>query len=66
MFTFIIKRLLLLIPVFLAVSLIIFMIIHLVPGDPLEHLMQVGSSPEQQAALSAPNTASISQCSCNI
>jgi ABC-type dipeptide/oligopeptide/nickel transport system permease component len=50
---FIIKRLLLLIPVFLAVSLIIFMIIHLVPGDPLEHLMQVGSSPEQQAALSA-------------
>ena len=53
MFTFIIKRLLLLIPVFLAVSLIIFMIIHLVPGDPLEHLMQVGSSPEQQAALSA-------------
>jgi ABC-type dipeptide/oligopeptide/nickel transport system permease component len=53
MFTFIIKRLLLLIPVFLVVSLIIFMIIHLVPGDPLEHLMQVGSSPEQQAALSA-------------
>jgi peptide/nickel transport system permease protein len=53
MFTFIIKRLLLLIPVFLAVSLIIFMIVHLVPGDPLEHLMQVGSSPEQQAALSA-------------
>jgi ABC-type dipeptide/oligopeptide/nickel transport system permease component len=53
MFTFIIKRLLLLIPVFLAVSLIIFMIIHLVPGDPLEHIMQVGSSPEQQAALSA-------------
>jgi peptide/nickel transport system permease protein len=51
MFTFIIKRLLLLIPVFLAVSLIIFMIIHLVPGDPLEHIMQVGSSPEQQAAL---------------
>lgn len=53
MFIFIIKRLLLLIPVFLAVSLIIFMIVHLVPGDPLEHLMQVGSSPEQQAALSA-------------
>jgi peptide/nickel transport system permease protein len=53
MFAFIIKRLLLLIPVFLAVSLIIFMIIHLVPGDPLEHIIQVGSSPEQQAALSA-------------
>src|SRR4051794_23498610 len=53
MFNFVIKRLLLLVPVFLAVSLVIFMIIHLVPGDPLENMMQIGSSPEQQAALRA-------------
>ncbi|MEO9338276.1 ABC transporter permease [Mesorhizobium sp. SB112] len=53
MFIFVIKRLLMLVPVFLAVSLIIFLIIHLVPGDPLANIMQVGSSPEQQAALRA-------------
>jgi ABC-type dipeptide/oligopeptide/nickel transport system permease component len=50
---FAIQRLLLLVPVFLAVSLVIFLIIHLVPGDPLEHLIQVGSSPEQQAQMIA-------------
>jgi len=50
---FAIRRLAMLVPVFLAVSLVIFMIIHLVPGDPLEHLIQVGSSPEQRAQMIA-------------
>jgi ABC-type dipeptide/oligopeptide/nickel transport system permease component len=50
---FAIRRLVLLAPVFVAVSLVIFMIIHLVPGDPLEHVIQVGSSPEQQAQMIA-------------
>ncbi len=49
MLRFAIQRLALLVPVFLAVSLVIFLIIHLVPGDPLEHIIQIGSSPEQQA-----------------
>ena len=53
MLRFAIRRLAMLVPVFLAVSLVIFMIIHLVPGDPLEHLIQVGSSPEQRAQMIA-------------
>lgn len=53
MLRFATQRLLLLVPVFLAVSLVIFLIIHLVPGDPLEHIVQVGSSPEQQAQMIA-------------
>ena len=53
MLNFVIKRLLLLVPVSLAVSVVIFMIIHLVPGDPIDNLIQVGSSPEQQAELVA-------------
>lgn len=50
---FLIKRLLSLIPVFLAVSLVIFMIVHLVPGDPIENLLQIGSSPEQREIVAA-------------
>jgi peptide/nickel transport system permease protein len=50
---FLIRRLLLLIPVFLAVSLIIFMIVRFVPGDPIDNLIQIGSSEEQKAALIA-------------
>lgn len=53
MHRYVIKRLLLLVPVFLAVSWVIFMIVHLVPGDPVEHLVAIGSSPEQRAALVA-------------
>jgi peptide/nickel transport system permease protein len=48
---FLIKRLLLLVPVFLAVSMVIFMIIHMVPGDPVDNMIQIGSSPEQRAQL---------------
>jgi len=50
---YLVKRLLLLVPVFLAVSMIIFMIIHLVPGDPIDNMIQIGSSPEQRAQLIA-------------
>ncbi len=53
MISFFLKRLLLLIPVFLAVSVVIFMIVHLVPGDPIDNLVQINSSPEQKAALAA-------------
>lgn len=53
MISFVIKRLLLLIPVFLVVSMVIFMIVHLVPGDPIDNILQVGSTPEQKAALVA-------------
>jgi ABC-type dipeptide/oligopeptide/nickel transport system permease component len=50
---FLITRLLSLIPVFLVVSIIIFMIIHLVPGDPIDSIVQIGSTPEQKAELTA-------------
>lgn len=53
MLNYSIKRVLLLVPIFLAVSVVIFMIIHLVPGDPIDNLIQIGSSPEQKAALVA-------------
>lgn len=53
MIGFLIQRLLSLIPVFLAVSLVIFMIVHLVPGDPIENLLQIGSSPEQREIVAA-------------
>ncbi len=57
-----VKRLLLLVPVFLAVSVVIFLIIHLVPGDPIDNLLQIGSSPEQRAVLIARATAWTSRC----
>jgi ABC-type dipeptide/oligopeptide/nickel transport system permease component len=53
MLNFIFKRLLLLIPVFLVVSIIIFAIIHLVPGNPIDSLVQIGSTQEQRAELTA-------------
>lgn len=48
-----VRRLLLLIPVFLVVSIVIFLIIHLVPGDPIDNLVRVGSTPEQKAEITA-------------
>ncbi len=51
MIGYLIKRLLMLIPVFFAVSIIIFAIIHLIPGDPVDSLLKVGSSPAQRAII---------------
>ncbi len=53
MFDYILRRLLFLVPVFFAVSFVIFMIIHLVPGDPIDHILQVGSTDQQRAAMTA-------------
>ena len=53
MITYLTRRLLLLIPVFVAVSVVIFLILHLIPGDPLDNLLRVGSSPEKRAEMSA-------------
>lgn len=43
-----VRRLLMLVPVFLAVSVVIFLILHLIPGDPIDNLIRIGSSPEQR------------------
>jgi ABC-type dipeptide/oligopeptide/nickel transport system permease component len=53
MLGFTVKRLLLLLPVFFAVSLIIFLIVHLVPGDPIDNLIRIGATPKQRAELVA-------------
>jgi ABC-type dipeptide/oligopeptide/nickel transport system permease component len=53
MMSFLVKRLLMLVPVFLAVSVVIFLLVRLVPGDPIDNMIQIGSSPEQKAALVA-------------
>lgn len=43
-----VRRLLMLVPVFFAVSVVIFLILHLIPGDPIDNLIRIGSSPEQR------------------
>ena len=53
MLAYTLRRLLALVPVFLAVSIIIFAIIHMIPGDPVDSLMKVGSGPEQRAIITA-------------
>ncbi len=47
------QRLLMLIPVSISISIVIFLIVHLLPGDPIDNLIRVGSSPEDRAALTA-------------
>jgi peptide/nickel transport system permease protein len=46
-----IRRLLALLPVFLVVTVIVFLLIHLVPGDPIDNLVRAGSDPGQREAI---------------
>lgn len=46
MYRYVIKRLLLMIPVVLGVSFIIFTIMYFIPGDPASNILGVGASPE--------------------
>lgn len=46
-----IKRVLALLPVFVVVTGIVFLLIHLVPGDPIDNLVRAGSDPAQRAAI---------------
>ena len=45
MFAYLVRRVLMLVPVFLAVSVVIFSILHFIPGDPIDNLLKPGSSP---------------------
>ncbi len=47
------QRILMTIPVSIAISVVIFMIVRLLPGDPIDNLIRVGSSPEARANLVA-------------
>lgn len=44
-------RLLALVPTFFVVSIVVFLIIHLVPGDPINNLLRSGSSPAMREQL---------------
>ncbi len=47
------QRILMLIPVSICISLVIFMIVHMLPGDPIDNLLRIGSSPEERALMTA-------------
>ncbi|MFN0114257.1 MAG: ABC transporter permease [Paracoccaceae bacterium] len=47
------QRVLMLIPVSIAISIVIFAVVRLLPGDPIDNLIRVGSSPEARAELVA-------------
>ncbi|RUZ99640.1 ABC transporter permease [Mesorhizobium sp. M7A.F.Ca.US.001.02.1.1] len=51
MAAYLLKRTLLLLPIFVVVSALVFMVVHLVPGDPINNLVRAGSSPAQRAQL---------------
>ncbi|EEW25300.1 ABC transporter permease [Rhodobacter ferrooxidans] len=53
MIWYLIRRILMLVPVFLAVSVVIFSILHFIPGDPIDNLLKVGSSPQARVAMEA-------------
>lgn len=51
MWRYVLRRSLLMIPIFLAVSVIIFSLIHIVPGNPIDNLMGPGMTAEHQQRL---------------
>jgi ABC-type dipeptide/oligopeptide/nickel transport system permease component len=53
MLSYALRRLLLLVPVFFAISAVVFLIIHLVPGDPVDSLTRIGSTPAQREIIAA-------------
>lgn len=53
MLSYLVRRVLMLVPVFLAVSVVIFSILHFIPGDPIDNLLKVGSSPQARVEMEA-------------
>lgn len=53
MFAYLIRRLILLLPVAFGVSLICFLLVYIAPGDPLTAIMAVDATAEEQAAMRA-------------
>src|SRR5436190_15973480 len=52
MLTFLLRRVALIVPTFLGVTLLAFALIHLIPGDPVENLSgERGMDPERRARL---------------
>ena len=53
MVPYLLKRILLLFPIFIVVSAVVFLIVRLVPGDPIDNLIRAGSAPTQRLELMA-------------
>ena len=53
MLSYLVRRVLMLVPVFLAVSVVVFSILHFIPGDPIDNLLKIGSSPAARAEMEA-------------
>ena len=51
MWIYVFRRTLLLIPIFFIISLVVFSLIHLVPGDPVDSLLGPGSTAADKVAL---------------
>ena len=51
MWTYIIRRTLLLIPIFFIISVVVFSLIHMVPGDPIDSLLGPGSTASDRVEL---------------
>ncbi|MEA2022439.1 MAG: ABC transporter permease [Candidatus Caldatribacteriota bacterium] len=51
MINYIIRRFIMMIPVFILCSMVIFLILHLVPGNPIDNLLHPGSPPEAREQL---------------
>jgi ABC-type microcin C transport system permease subunit YejB len=62
-FAFVLRRLALLVPTFIGVTLIAFALIHLIPGDPVENISgERGMDPAHDCSTSSGSTA---PCPCS-
>jgi ABC-type dipeptide/oligopeptide/nickel transport system permease component len=50
MLRYVLARLLSLIPILIVVSILVFLMVHLIPGDPVRNILGLGASPEAVAA----------------
>ncbi len=63
MLQFILRRLGLVIPTFIGITLLTFAFVHMIPGDPVMIMAgERGISPERHAQLLVPKWASINRC----
>ena len=62
---FLLRRLLLTIPVLLGVATLVFSLIHLVPGDPVQAMLGESASPQDVAQLRGRSSDSIVRCTCS-
>ncbi|MCW8858611.1 MAG: ABC transporter permease [Deltaproteobacteria bacterium] len=53
MWTYVVRRTLLLIPIFFIISVVVFALIHMVPGDPIDSLLGPGSTAADRVELTA-------------